>query len=53
MEIPVKVDDKPLGRMAISRGGVDWIPSPNNKSGYKLTWTAFADLMAAHGKERK
>lgn len=53
IELPVKVDGKPLGRMAISQGGVDWIPSPNKKNGYRLNWQQFAELLADHGKPMK
>lgn len=49
LEIPVKRDGKPLGRLKISRGSVDWIPSPKAKAGYRLNWTDFADLMETRG----
>jgi hypothetical protein len=47
--IPVKADGKPLGRLRISRGGVDWMPSPNSKKHYAMTWSKFAQAMEAHG----
>ena len=53
VELPVRVDGKPLGRVRISRGGVDWIPTGMAKSGYALTWTRFAELMRAQGREKK
>ena len=53
VELVVKVDAKPLGRIRISRGSVDWIPSPNQKAGYRLSWSSFAALMQDNGKAFK
>lgn len=53
VQIPVRVDDKPLGRLKISTGGVDWLPSPNSKTSYTLTWTRLAELMATEGRAKK
>ena len=49
VEFPVKVDGKPLGRLQISKGSIDWVPSPKSKSGHWLSWGEFADVMANHG----
>lgn len=53
IELPVRVDGKSLCRMAISKGGVDWIPSPNRTAGYRMTWSQFAELMKTQGTPRK
>jgi len=52
IHIPVKVDGSPFGRLKISRGGVDWQPSPKSKTAHKLSWEELADLMIKHGKAR-
>lgn len=51
VEIPVKRDGKPLGRLKISKGGIDWIPSPKSKSGYRLDWAEFDTAMQEKGWE--
>lgn len=52
IEVPVKVDGKPLGRLKISRGGVDWMPSPNQRKSFALTWQTLATLMEREGKAK-
>lgn len=49
VEFTVFADSKPLGRIQISRGSIDWIPSPNSKSGFSVSWEEFAALMEEHG----
>lgn len=53
VQIPVKIDGKPHGRLKVSRGGVDWQPSPNSKSSFSLTWGHLAELMEREGTEGK
>jgi hypothetical protein len=52
VEMPIKRDGAPLGRIRVSRGGVDWMPSPKSKAGYTLIWVAFDKLMKEHGQEK-
>ncbi len=52
LEIPVKVDGRPYGRLKISRGGVDWLPSPAQKASYALSWEQLAELMQAQGRKK-
>ena len=52
IEIPVKVDGTPLGRLKISRGGVDWLPSPNSKTSFALSWSQLAELMETEGRPK-
>jgi len=52
IEFPVRVDGGALGRLQVSTGSVDWLPSPKRKAGYWLSWSEFADLMAEHGHEK-
>jgi hypothetical protein len=44
-EIRVKRDGSLLGVLTISKGGIDWRKA-HAQSTAKLTWKAFADLMA-------
>jgi len=41
-----------MGRVSISQGSIDWVPSPKSRSGYWLSWEDFAALMAEHGSSR-
>jgi hypothetical protein len=34
----------------ISKGSIDWKPSPNSKARYRLTWEKFDEIMQTHGK---
>lgn len=52
VEIPVKVDGSPIGRLKTSQGGVDWLPSGSSKTHYALTWTALAAILEKEGKRR-
>jgi hypothetical protein len=51
--LPVKADGKPLGRVRISRGGIDWIPTGMAKSGYTLNWAKFGEVMSTEGRRKK
>ncbi|MEU4313447.1 hypothetical protein [Nocardia sp. NPDC024068] len=42
MDFDVKVDDRKLGTMKISRGGLDWVPV-GKQSGIPIKWQEFAD----------
>jgi hypothetical protein len=52
VEIPVKADGKTLGRLRISKGGVDWKPARKQRP-YRMTWERFAAVMEAEGRLRK
>jgi hypothetical protein len=51
VEIPVKADGKALGRLRISKGGVDWTPARKQKP-YRMSWEQFSKLMQDGGKLR-
>lgn len=51
VEVRVRSDDKPLGRVQISKGSIDWLPSPNSRKRYRLTWERFDELMKKNGRE--
>ena len=51
VEIPVRIDGKPTGRLRVSQGSVDWMPAWNKKRGYRMTWTELAEMMKQQGHE--
>ncbi len=51
LEIAVKADGSLLGRIHISRGTIDWIPS-KGRSRYRLRWERFGELMVETGRKR-
>jgi hypothetical protein len=51
LEIKVKSDGRLLGRVHISRGTIDWIPS-KAQSRYRLGWERFGELMVDYGRKR-
>lgn len=53
VEFVVKADGSPLGRVRISKGSIDWLPSPKSAKCYEMTWENFAGLMVANGKPKK
>ncbi len=52
VQFPVTMDGKALGRLQVSTGSVDWLPSPKSKTGYWLTWSEFAEIMTQHGHQK-
>jgi hypothetical protein len=51
LEIKVKADGRLLGRVHISRGTIDWIPS-KAQSRYRLGWERFGEVMVGYGRKR-
>lgn len=51
VEVAVRSDGSPLGKVKLSKGTIDWLPSPNSKTHYKLTWEQFDALMQEYGKQ--
>lgn len=45
----VDKDDKPLGKLRVSKGGVDWIAAPG-RTPVKKTWTQLAAMFAEASK---
>lgn len=52
IELPIKLDGSPLGRVKISRGGIDWLRSPRSRTRYTLTWTELAEMMEREGHKK-
>ncbi|MCP1290620.1 hypothetical protein NK214_10505 [Chromobacterium sp. S0633] len=53
VEIEVKVDSTRLGKLLISKGNIEWLPSGNSVNKHRLSWTKFAQLMETQGKPTK
>lgn len=46
----VSVDDRSIGRLKVSRGGVEWVPR-NYRDGIQLSWSEFAKLIETQSTE--
>lgn len=51
VKIEVKKDGRKLGTVLISKGNIEWLPVGNSVNKKRLSWSKFADLMAAEGKD--
>ena len=49
--IDVKKDGRKLGTALISKGNIEWVPSGNSVNKKRLSWSKFAELMVAEGKD--
>ena len=50
-EVVVHSDGVLLGRLFISKGGVDWRPGNNKKFHYSMRWEQFGDIMELEGRQ--
>jgi len=48
--IEVKTSDGRLGKLLVSKGNVEWLPSGNSVNKYRMSWSKFAEFMEDHGK---
>lgn len=53
VEVVVSTDGKRAGRLKISKGGLDWLPSPNSTNSWSLTWEKFAETVEATGRAKR
>jgi hypothetical protein len=44
-EFEISTDDGKLAKLKISKGGIEWKPKHSRKSGIKMSWTMFADII--------
>jgi len=51
VEVEVKKDGRKLGTVLISKGNVEWLPAGNYVNKKRLSWTKFAELMDAEGRD--
>ena len=49
VEFVIKKDSVLLGKLRISKGNIQWWPSGASKNGYRLSWSALADVFVQHG----
>ena len=49
--VDVKKDGSKLGTLLISKGNIEWVPSGNYAYKKRLSWTKFAEMMEAKGKD--
>jgi hypothetical protein len=52
VSIEVSGGGRKLGTVLISKGNIEWLPSPKSKNKHRLSWTKFAEMMTA-GKVAK
>lgn len=50
IEFEVHGSQGKLGTLLISKGNIEWMPSPKSVNKHRLTWTQFSALMAEQGK---
>lgn len=51
VEVEVKKDGRKLGTVLISKGNIEWLPSGNHVNKKRLSWSKFAELMVAEGRD--
>ena len=50
IEFEVHGNDGKLGTLLISKGNIEWMPSPKSVNKLRLSWAQFSALMAEQGK---
>ena len=50
IKVEVSKNESKMGTLLISKGNIEWLPSPKSIKKHRLTWTQFASLMANEGK---
>lgn len=53
VELNIKSDGAKLGTLLISKGNVEWLPTNNSVTKFRLSWEGFSELMAKHGRKVK
>ena len=48
--VEVKEDGNKLGTVLISKGNIEWLPAGNFKNKKRLSWSKFAEVMTAQGR---
>jgi hypothetical protein len=51
VEFIIKQDGKLLGRLNVSKGNLEWVPSGHSVRKYKVRWGSVDDLFRKYGKE--
>lgn len=50
VEIPVRRNSRPFGKVKISKGSIGWMPANKSKTAYWLDWAEFAKVMDGNGR---
>jgi hypothetical protein len=50
IEVNVKKDGSKLGTLLISKGNIEWLPSPKSVKRSRFSWRKFAAIMVSEGK---
>lgn len=50
VSIEVSGKDGKLGTLLVSKGNIEWLPSPKSVRKHRLSWTKFANLMQELGR---
>lgn len=50
VKVGVRSDGQKWGTVQISKGSIDWKPSPNSKRLYRMSWEKFDEIMRSEGK---
>jgi len=53
VEIEVKSNGKKLGKLLVSKGNVEWLPSGHHVNKFRLGWENFAALIEENGRKVK
>lgn len=50
VKVDVSTSEGKLGTLLISKGNIEWLPSPRSVHKHRLSWEKFAKLMIEQGK---
>jgi hypothetical protein len=50
VQIEVRGDNGKMGTLLVSKGNIEWQPSPKSVRKHRLGWAKFAELMQEQGK---
>ena len=54
LEITVKTSESgTLGKLLISKGNIEWLPTGHSVNKRRFTWSKFAEFMEKKGKKKK
>jgi len=53
LEITIKSNGQKIGKLLISKGNIEWLPSGNSVNKRRLSWWRFARVMEREGRRVK
>ena len=51
VEFVIKKDGKLLGRLNVSQGNLEWIPSGHSVKKFRIRWSELDSMMQTYGKQ--